>query len=215
MSQGLPPPPQRKRWGCGAATLGQRLYVAGGCIEAPANVLRSVECYDPALRRWTLVKPMRWPRWGHFLASSGGKLFAVGGSSALTPRAHVEQYDPNSNQWSDAGFRGGVGCRWGAACVADLDHHLIVVGGLGTDGTVLSSVEVVSVDRGLGRWESAAPLPGGPRAGHGACYHDGHVYCAGGRGEGGGLLATVERLDVSGSDVSEWQWEQVGDIMMP
>ena len=74
------PPLSKPRWGCAAAVAGRRLYVAGGCVGEPANVLRSVECYDNSLKRWVLVKPMQWPRWGHTLVACEGKLYAVGGS---------------------------------------------------------------------------------------------------------------------------------------
>eukprot|EP01052_Picozoa_sp_SAG31_P015298 SAG31_NODE_979_length_10600_cov_13.736025_13_plen_56_part_00 len=49
----------KSRWGCSAAVVNQRLYVAGGCHAN--NVLSSVECFDAAgdHGRWVLVKPVR------------------------------------------------------------------------------------------------------------------------------------------------------------
>ena len=70
-------PMLKPRWGCSAAVVNQRLYVAGGCHQS--NLLSSVECFDAAgdHGRWVLVKPMLAPRWGQFLVACDGKLFAV------------------------------------------------------------------------------------------------------------------------------------------
>eukprot|EP01048_Picozoa_sp_COSAG05_P029424 COSAG05_NODE_9671_length_608_cov_1.481336_1_plen_188_part_10 len=188
----MQPPPAKARWGCAAATLGRRLYVAGGCTDKPPNVLRSVECFDPDLNRWTLVKPMQWSRWGQFLVANSGKLYAIGGSSTR-PHASVEDYDPNTNEWQDSpGLRSG--CRWGAACASDNEHKLIVLGGFDKGGEMLDGVEIIRTNQRRGRWEPGPPLSS-PRAGHAAIFHDGFVYCVGGRGASGSALTTVERMD--------------------
>lgn len=115
-------PMAKARWGCSAAVVAQRLYVAGGCETN--KVLRSVECFDNETGRWVLVKPMRHARWGQFLASCDGKLFAVGGGTS-DPSSCAEAYDLATNEWRPLPpFASGP--RWGSAVVAAGQHLLAV-----------------------------------------------------------------------------------------
>ena len=44
------------RYGCGAAVLGDNMFVAGGCDGA--HRLSSLEIYDPVSNVWTAIEPM-------------------------------------------------------------------------------------------------------------------------------------------------------------
>ena len=201
------PPLSKPRWGCAGATLGHRLYVAGGCVGSQSNVLRSVECYDPVLNRWVMVKPMQWPRWGHALVACDGKLYAVGGSFTRPSRAAAEEYDPDTNAWT-AIPAPLSGCRWGAACGTDGEGHLVLMGGLESRSNMLDSVEVYAASGGGRRgWTEAPPLSS-PRCGHACALVGGFLYCVGGRDEEGYSLPTVERVNCRSADSpADWLWQ--------
>ena len=56
------------RSSCGAAALGERLYVAGGSADGSASHA-TVEVYEPAAGRWRPGPPLAAPRSGLALAA--------------------------------------------------------------------------------------------------------------------------------------------------
>ena len=70
-----------------AAALGAdgRIYVVGG-IGAGANV----EAYDPGTNTWRTVAPLPTPRDALAAASSGGRVYAIGGQVSIAAQATVE-----------------------------------------------------------------------------------------------------------------------------
>ena len=207
------PPLSKPRWGCAAAVAGRRLYVAGGCVGEPANVLRSVECYDNSLKRWVLVKPMQWPRWGHTLVACEGKLYAVGGSYTRPRSAAAEEYDPAANEWRRVEGPES-GCRWGAACASDGQGHLVLVGGLDAQGQLLDTVEIFAPGGRRRGWE-AGPRLSSARAGHAVALVDGYLYCTGGRGDDGYAVQDVERIECQDTPPASWEWQRLPNMTEP
>lgn len=56
------------RSSCGAAALGDRLYIAGGSADG-SSFHDSVEIFEPAMGRWRLGAPLSCARSGLALAS--------------------------------------------------------------------------------------------------------------------------------------------------
>jgi hypothetical protein len=92
-----------------AATLGSRIYAAGGMPGSPYD-LATVESYSPAGGTWTTNTPMRIPRAGLSLVGvertandpgCGGYLFALGGGWQ-NYESTVERYDPGTGTWGQA-----------------------------------------------------------------------------------------------------------------
>lgn len=100
-----------KRCRLGVASLNGKLYVAGGY---DGNVfLKSVECFDPALNRWSYVAPMNVKRSRVALVANCGKLYAIGGYDGTSNLSSIEVYDAELNSWTFAAsmcaHEGGVG----------------------------------------------------------------------------------------------------------
>jgi Kelch motif protein len=103
-----------------AATLGDRVYIAGG----HSNGLDSARLYRLDGGHWTALTSMHFARGGHALIATAGKLYAIGGNTAAGNVGPVESYDPARNAWTVVGtlpqprnhLMGFVG--GGAACVA-------------------------------------------------------------------------------------------------
>src|SRR5439155_21431753 len=89
-----------------AATLGSRIYAAGGMPGAPVD-LATVESYDPSTNRWSIERDMIRPRAGLALVGvdrtdsdpgCGGYLFALGGGWQ-NYESSAERYDPTARRW--------------------------------------------------------------------------------------------------------------------
>ncbi|KAJ3693892.1 hypothetical protein LUZ60_009372 [Juncus effusus] len=91
--------PCPKRDGMAVETLGERLYVLGGCgwrVDASDKVC----CFDAASFRWEILPPMPTPRCYFVSTSLNGKLFVTGGLG-ITDRSpnSWDIYDQSSNSW--------------------------------------------------------------------------------------------------------------------
>ena len=92
------------------------LYAVGGSGCCPANILNTVEAYDPATGRWATKSPMPTARWQPTVGVVNGVLYAVGGTNTTGLLSTVEAYDPATNTWTTkaamptarAGLGGGV-----------------------------------------------------------------------------------------------------------
>lgn len=87
-----------KRQGASVAELNGLLYVAGG-YNYDQRWLRSVECYDPATRTWTLVAYMNHVRYLAAMVAHQGRLYITGGCSGR--RDTMEVYCPETDLWTD------------------------------------------------------------------------------------------------------------------
>lgn len=81
-----------------------KLYAVGG--RDGSSCLRSVECYDPHINRWTLCSPMNKRRGGVGVAVCNDFLYAVGGHDAPSSNPAssrfecVERYDFKTDAWT-------------------------------------------------------------------------------------------------------------------
>lgn len=93
--------PTAREW-FSACVLDGRVYATGGreYYTAPSGVLSVVEAYDPVTATWAAMPGLATPRMGLSVSAVGGRIFAIGGSTAdgspWTVCSTVEVYDPGS-----------------------------------------------------------------------------------------------------------------------
>ncbi|CAN1313317.1 F-box/kelch-repeat protein At1g67480 [Linum perenne] len=73
--------------------------------------------YDPETGKWTLIEPLRRPRWGCFACNFNGKLYVMGGRSSFTigNSKFVDVYDPETCSW----------CQMKNGCVMVTAHAVL------------------------------------------------------------------------------------------
>jgi N-acetylneuraminic acid mutarotase len=89
----------------GIATLGGRIYVAGGFTKSLLSVWSPVATlyrFDPEGNTWTTLAPMPTARGALAMTEIGGQLLAIGGYTETGNSAAVERYDPTTNTWTAA-----------------------------------------------------------------------------------------------------------------
>jgi N-acetylneuraminic acid mutarotase len=116
-----------------AATLNGKLYALGGFTLIGSNIqtLNSVEVYDPVSNSWSPAPAMPTARQALAAAVSGGKIFALGGTTDfLRPMPTAEIFDPNTNAWTATAPM--PTARTGPGAVTA--HGLVyAIGGIGLD----------------------------------------------------------------------------------
>jgi|UniRef100_A0A250Y3U2 kelch-like protein 34 len=163
--------------------------------EKEWELTQDVVSFDVYNHRWRSLTQLPAPLLGHCVCTAGNFLFVLGGESpsgsdstplADSPRAvtaHVHRYDPRFHAWTEVPAMREARAYFWCGAVGD---SLLAVGGLGSGGEALASVEIYDLRRD--RWTEAGALPR-PLHGHaGAVGDHGVVYISGGkegRGEGG------------------------------
>jgi kelch-like protein 17 (actinfilin) len=180
------------REGHGLAAVGDLLYVAGGWDGAsPITSLRSVETLDLHAKapQWIEGISMSHGRNGHGLASTGGRIFAVGGIDlAGKTTGTTESYSPGEDAWvagpplrTPRSFLG----------LAAMHGKLYAAGGYAANGAALSSVEVLARDsHGPGRWATLQCAMLSARASHGLAVVNMALLLRSGAGAGAEAGAT-------------------------
>lgn len=125
---------------------GGKVLVAGGRDDA-GRLLSSVEIYDPAQRSWTQGSPLAIPRAGHSAEMMNRFLVVAGGDvGSGEPTATVEVLDPTTGTWAP-GPPMSMGRISHTAtvvkAVGSTAFRMLVVGGTGRDGEVLTSAEAL------------------------------------------------------------------------
>lgn len=92
------------------------VYAIGGYGEEGES-LSSAEVYDPETDKWTVIEPLRRPRWGCFACGFKGKLYVMGGRSSFTigNSKFVDVYDPIKQSW----------CEMKNGCVMVIAHAVL------------------------------------------------------------------------------------------
>jgi len=92
------------------------VYAVGGYGENGES-LSSAEVYDPETNKWTMIEPLRRPRWGCFACAFKGKLYVMGGRSSFTigNSKFVDVYDPIKQSW----------CEMKNGCVMVIAHAVL------------------------------------------------------------------------------------------
>ncbi|XP_002762756.3 kelch-like protein 34 [Callithrix jacchus] len=180
--------------------------------EEEWELTQNVVAFDVYNHRWRSLTHLPTPLLGHSVCTAGNFLFVLGGespsgtaSSTLTdgPRvvtAQVHRYDPRFHAWTKVPAMREARAHFWCGAVGE---RLLAVGGLGTGGEALASVEMYDLRRD--RWMAAWALPRALHGHAGAVGDRGVVYISGGkagRGEGGG--SSLRDLYVLGPDEQAW-----------
>ena len=178
------------------------IYIVGGRGNGDTN-LRKVERYNPQNDSWTQLASMMFQRYEHSCVALEGKLYAVGGSSAVhlgPPLDTAEVYDPQTDGWQWLAKMTTGRLAFGLAAVVS---KVYAIGGW--NGFLrLESVE--AYDPQLGAWALVASMSG-KRSHHASVVLDGKIFIMGGIGFIGATLVTVEVYDPQADS-----WQQVASM---
>ena len=145
-----------------------KIYAIGGYLRA--EVLSTVEEYDPATNTWTKKAHMLKARAYLSTCAVDGKIYAIGGGVGLS---RIEQYDPVTDTWTRktdmTNGRGFLG-------VSVVNGKIYTIGGLSSDGTV-SIVE--EYDPTTDSWSRKTDMPTA-RSGLSTGVVNGKIYAIGG-----------------------------------
>lgn len=169
-----------------AETIGNKIYVVGGLINADGNTpTNAIRIYDPVANSWSFGAPMSIPRADMASGVIDGKLYVAGGG---WPSVHsaLEIYDPIANTWSaGAPLPLPVNGAGGAA----INGKFYVTGGA-YPGVYVNTVQIY--DPATNSWTFGAPMPTA-RNEHTIAVLNGELYAV--CGVNGFFLSTVEVYD--------------------
>jgi len=175
------------------------VYACGRCWGSLG--FASVERYSPLKREWEVVPPMLVPRQACAVASTGGKLYVMGGIARVTSTSREPSNEEDDLDVCPMECFDPVLCRWSScpsveisrshAAAAAVGGAIYLVGGLSA-GHSLSQAHRFRPDSGC--WEWLAPMLT-PRFESAATSAKGRLYVLGGTLESGEPLTTAERFD--------------------
>jgi non-specific serine/threonine protein kinase len=93
----LPPMPEPRAAG-GAATIEDRIYIAGGV--GPEGLASTTMVFEPAAARWSTSPGVPTQREHLGVASDGERLYVIGGRTSAGNLATAEAFDPAANRWT-------------------------------------------------------------------------------------------------------------------
>ena len=163
-----------------SVALNGKIYVFGGNIGwNDAQLYNTIEMYDPDTDEWTTLAPNGFiSRWGLTACTLNGKIYAIGGSNAVTMPINslqtVQEYDPIANTWINKSDMPTARAHLSSALVND---KIYLIGGDAAELQVLQTVE--AYDPQANTWETKNPISV-ETARPGACELDHLIYVSGG-----------------------------------
>ncbi len=132
-------------YGAAVAAMNGLVWFAGGALEVGSGTQRSLYSYDYPANTWIRKSDMHQARNLCCLFTTENRLWVVGGQSYGQPLTTVEQYDPQTDQWTQDPlvFAPAPVTVWGAAG-AELGGKLYVIGGV-QDGVITNAVLVYDI----------------------------------------------------------------------
>lgn len=162
----------------GSAVIAGKLYVFSGCTRSSTGAQITaglLHRYDPGTNTWSTLRASPVARFQPVVSSINGKLYVVGGNTALSvATGYVDMYDPETNTWTARAIM--PTARLGMAGVS-LGGKLYVFGGR-NGSTYLRTAEVYNPL--TNSWSSRPSMPT-PRSLLGVSGVSGSMYAVGGR----------------------------------
>lgn len=190
------------RYAVAGATIGNKLYVAGGqrvrrvLLDGSfrwSETVPALEAYDVTANAWTTLANLPTSVSGASAVALDGRLCVLGGLDAYgEPTNVVQVFRPDINQWVSDPSLGAIPPMRTArhfAAAAVLDGRIYVLGGLGASKTALTATEVY--DPASRTWQALPPMPYA-RYLHGAAAAGGKVFVLGGNNAAGQPQRSVE-----------------------
>lgn len=174
-----------------AATVDDRIYVIGGYREGNAASGR-VEIYDAKQGTWSAGPDYPIPIHHTAAVALDTAVYVLGGytTNSFVPTPIAMRLDSGAAAWTPIAS---LPEARGAHAAAPLDGKIYLVGGVGSDGSLLSTFH--AYDPARNTWSTAADLPT-PRDHLGAAALDGKLYAVGGRRQSLSTnLGTIEIYD--------------------
>ena len=194
----------------GSATLDGKLYLVGG--KTASTHLSSLYIYDPndpidsGDDEWSVGPNLLGPGVENpAVTASDGKLYTFGGSTAPFSGAvsNAAVFDPTSSTWTSLAA---MPTARGGATAQILNDKIYVIGGMGTNGASLDTVEVY--DPSTNQWSTGVSMQT-PRDNLGAAVVDDLLYVFGGRtrnADGSVVNDTLDSLEIFDPLTGEWEF---------
>lgn len=174
--------------------------------------------YDPANDSWKALASMPSKRGSAVAAAVNGKIYVIGGAAlhpgsnepALYPaRPHrsvgtVEEYDPNTNTWSE---RSSMPTARNHAAIGAVNNKIYVIGGrLGSAFifTASNTNVVEEYDPATDQWGLVKARMPTERSGGAWAVYKGRIYVAGGEHQDGHLMAAFRALEAYDPATNTW-----------
>lgn len=182
---------------------GKVLVTGGFTNQDLTSATKSCELYDPATQLWTPVADMINARADHTATLlADGKVFVFGGrqtgtaivaTTAATPIAAGEVYDPAGDTWTAVATASQPAARFGHAAAKGVDDKVYLWGGFSS--TTVALATGARYAPGSDAWEARASM-GTARALHTLTkLSDDKLYAVGGQGASDAVLDTTEAHD--------------------
>jgi len=185
----------------GAAVLGDRIYVPGGCIGL-TDLTAQMEVYSPADDAWSQAAELPFPLCAYALATVADKIYLFGGWDGERFVDVVLAYDPRTDTWTR---KKSVPAPRGFAAAASIEGTVYLIGGY--DG-VQEFADVFAYDAARDIWSEQAPMSAG-RGGLGAAVIGNKLYAIGGGWQN--YLVTNERYDPSSDTWTAFESPVLGE----
>jgi DNA-binding CsgD family transcriptional regulator len=185
----------------GAAVVGGRIYVPGGCIGL-SGLTDRLEIYSPADNAWTQGASLPIPLCAYALSAVDEKVYLFGGWDGQSFVNQVLVYDPIQDIWTE---RQPMPAARGFAAAGAIQGVVYVVGGY--DG-VQEFADTFAYNVASDTWTERAPMGVG-RGGLGVAVISNKLYAIGGGWES--YLATNERYDPASDTWSAFESPVLGE----
>jgi RNA polymerase sigma factor (sigma-70 family) len=177
------------------AEVNGKIYAIGGSPD-DANVLSTVEEYNPATNEWVKKASMPKPRALFGIGVANNKIYVIGGNRILLGKdalSTVEEYDPVADIWTTKADMPTPRLR---LCAAGVNGKIYAIAGdnlgIANGGPVAFVEEYNPV---LDKWTKKADIPT-PRNRFSACVLNGKIYAIGGSPPGADIaLSSIEEYD--------------------
>jgi uncharacterized protein (TIGR03437 family) len=179
------------------AELNGKIYVLGG-YPASRITSRAVQVYDAAADTWSIAAPLPSPVNHSMPATTGGKLYLIGGQSDAGNTSFVNtvyEYDPANDTWRT---RAPMPLARGGGAAAVVDGKIYVAGGRPPRGA-----DFAVYDPQLDQWTTLPRIP--TQRNHlTAVGFEGKVYVIGGRFEAGFQSPTTDAVEIFDTATGTW-----------
>ncbi|XP_033746811.1 kelch domain-containing protein 8B-like [Pecten maximus] len=178
------------------------VYVVGGMSD-DTNPRGSLLSYDVERNVWKNYAQMNVPRYATFSFIVNGKLYVIGGRQGKIPNASFECYDFELNKWTKLDD---IPSKRVFAMYTAADKYIFSIAGLMQPANLGFSSTMEIYDTEKGKWEIADDMK--IKRGDFAVGAVGNrVICAGGLGNNGKPLTSVEAFDWGSR-----KWSEITDM---